>query len=171
MIEVSQQVRAVTSIMCILLFFMSHIWAESSWIDSGELNSYPKSHFISAVGRSTKNLDEARQNAQVAVQQQIVARVSSTSKQKLSEVSINDKSALSDSFSKSARVSISGEIKGIEIVKTMEKGGVFYAFAALNRASFSSNLSLMISEKNRALEESVSAAKRAYGAGDRKSVV
>ncbi|MGL1936955.1 MAG: LPP20 family lipoprotein [Fibrobacterales bacterium] len=166
MIRVYRQLKAVAPMACILLFFMSNSWATPSWVDSGELDSYPKSRFISAVGRSTKSLDEARQNAQVAVQQQIVARVSSTSKQKLSEVSINDASALSDSFSKSARVSVSGEIKGIEIVKTTEGGGIFYAFAALNKNSFASNLSLIISEKNSALKESFLAAQRAYTEGE-----
>ncbi len=142
-----------------ILFLSILSFGAESWTTSGELDKYPRSSYITALGRSVKSLDEARQNAIIAVKQQISVSVRSTLKQKKLEVSIdNDDASMSD-FKKSAQLSVSGEITGVEIVKTTQTDGMYIALAALNKLKFSSHLMTTIVELNEGISQKVTQAK------------
>ncbi len=142
-----------------ILFLSILSFGAESWTTSGELDKYPRSSYITALGRSVKSLDEARQNAIIAVKQQISVSVRSTLKQNKLEVSIdNDDASMSD-FKKSAQLSVSGEITGVEIVKTTQADGMYIALAALNKRKFSSHLMTTIAELNEGIAQKVTQAK------------
>ncbi len=145
-------------VLCILFLSILSFGAES-WTTSGELDKYPRSSYITALGRSVKSLDEARQNAIIAVKQQISVSVRSTLKQKKLEVTIDNNDASMSDFKKSTQLSVSGEITGVEIVKTSQVDGMYVALAALNKQKFSSHLMTTITEINQGISQKVTQAR------------
>ena len=105
------------------------------WVDSGQMLRFPASRFFTAVGiGNTETL--ARENALVEIRRQISATVQS--EQILREFSIltNNSAADTSILNTKNRITVDGNVAGVEIIATATRENRHFAFAALEKEKF-----------------------------------
>ena len=118
---------------------------DDDWVESGRMLRFPSSGYFTAVGIGSSE-KSASENAVVEIQRQISSSV--RSQQVSREFSlITDKSSVDTSLlSIQNKISVAGDISGVEIIATSVRRNNFYAFAALEKEKFISLRKLKITE-------------------------
>lgn len=153
----------------ILVAFLSVLFAagigDNEWIESGQMLRYPASKYFYAVG-SGSTVEGANTSALVEVRKQISSTVKTT--QLLSEEDVIDNSSHSykSRYDERTKISMEGEVNGINLLASGEKDGVYYAFAALEKSVFVANSRAKIKELKAELEKVFGDAKNKITSSD-----
>lgn len=135
------------------------VLAGDEWMITGKDIAYPQELYFVGIGMSERSQEAAKQNAVVEVRKQISVSVSASMlDEQYSLVSGGKESAGSRTESR-ARLSTSGEMQGIEVVKTGTKGKAFFALAVLDKKNFESNCRAAIAEARTELATLIEGAK------------
>lgn len=129
--------------MTITIVFSQSI--DDRWIESGQMIRFPASKYFTAVGIGNSE-KKASENALVEIRKQISATVKS--EEILSEFSLTTNNSQKDTsvLSMKSKISVAGDIAGVEIIATSKRENNFYAFAALEKEKFISLQKIKISE-------------------------
>jgi 5-hydroxyisourate hydrolase-like protein (transthyretin family) len=136
------------------------------WMSSGSDDAYPRELYFVGVGMSERGPEEARTQAIVEVRKQISVTVRARLVDRQTSVTENGNEVSSSSVDSRARLSTSGDARGVEVVKTAEKDGVYYALAVLDKQNFAAHCKTRIAESKAALESRMSAARAALKNGE-----
>lgn len=120
--------------------------ADDQWISSGRDNSFPQERYFVGIGQSDRSQDAAKRNALVEVQKQISVSINATVRDDKSYSIVKGKATSSDLFESRAQMSTTGEVQGIEVVKTGMQGKNYFALAVLDKRKFASNCRTGIAE-------------------------
>ena len=138
-------------------------FAGDQWVTAGRDIEYPNDLYFVGVGMSEHGPEAAKQNAMIEVKKQITVKVTASTldeQTSLTSAGIEKSSNLVESRS---RLTTSGEVEGIEIVKTANRGNITYALAVLDKKNFVSNCRAKISELKKQLGQLVKTATQDIG--------
>ena len=132
----------------VLSFFILGSYAKD-WTNSSQHPAYPRELYVMGMGMSEHSLDQAKRAAQADVKKQISVHIQSSfideqtseSKNGIELYYLNTVKSYDRSYS-------SGDIQGVQIVETLEKDGIHYALAALDKMNFASKLRAEIKSLN-----------------------
>jgi uncharacterized ParB-like nuclease family protein len=105
------------------------------WVESGQMIRYPVSKYFTAVGMGNDE-NSARRNATIEIRRQISQTVKSEQISKEFSITSNNASTDSSLFSAKSKISVVGDITGVEILATSVRGENYYAFAILEKEKF-----------------------------------
>ena len=125
--------------------------ANDEWMTSGKDDAFPQEKYFVGIGQSDRTQDAAKQNALVEVQKQISVSISATVRDEKNYSTVNGKENSSNRFESRAQVSTTGEVQGIEVVRTGKQGKNYYALAVLDKKNFASNCRTDIAESRTGL--------------------
>jgi len=133
---------------------------DDSWVESGQMLRFPSNKYFTAVGvgNSEKNASE---NAVVEIRKQISATIKS--EQISQEFSLQADGVQKDSsvFNVRSKISVFGNVAGVEIIATSTRKNNFYAFAALEKGKFISQQKMKIAELQKELTQTYNSANKA----------
>ncbi|MCL1945883.1 MAG: LPP20 family lipoprotein [Chitinivibrionia bacterium] len=115
------------------------------WVESGQMIRYPVNKYFTAVGMGNDE-NSARRNATIEIRRQISTTVKSEQISKEFSITSNNASTDSSLFSARNRISVVGDITGVEILATSVRGENYYAFAILEKEKFISFQKTKITE-------------------------
>ncbi|MCU0610075.1 MAG: LPP20 family lipoprotein [Chitinispirillaceae bacterium] len=130
---------------CILLA-AAVLSADDTWTTSGKDADFPQERFFVGIGISGQSQDAAKQNALVEVRKQLSVSISSTVLEEQSSIKIGKKERATNRTDSRTKLSTSGEVQGIEVVKTAKRGKGYYALAVLDKKHFAGTCRSVISE-------------------------
>jgi TolB-like protein len=135
------------------------------WAVSGKHQAYPNALYFVGIGLSERGVNEAKQSAMIEIKKQISVSVNATTMDEMSSFSINGvEKSLSKSESR-AKLTTGGDIQGVEVVETTQKGKIFYALAVLEKEKFVTNARTKIQELKADLRKQMSGASEDISAG------
>ena len=118
---------------------------DDGWIDSGQMLRFPASRFFTAVGVGNSEVS-ARENAVVEVRRQISATIKSEQISKEFSMTTNNSAVDTSVLSIRNRISVVGDIAGVEIIATALRENRHFAFAALEKEKFTALQRMKIAE-------------------------
>ena len=150
----------------ILCFMMLSSFAKD-WINSSQHPAYPRGLYVLGMGMSEHSLEQAKRAAQADVKKQISVHIQSSfideqtseSKNGVELYYLNTVKSYDRSYS-------SGDIQGVQIVETLEKNGIHYALAALDKMNFASKLRAEIKSLNDEMSKIFGQASASIDKGD-----
>jgi len=118
---------------------------DDNWIESGQMIRFPTSKYFTAIGIGSSE-KKASENAFVEIRKQISATIKS--EQILSEFSLTTENSQKDTsiLNMKSKISVVGDVTGVEIIATSKRENNFYAFAALEKEKFISLQKMKITE-------------------------
>ena len=149
-----------------IIFFagLSLSFANDQWITTGRDIEYPNELYFVGVGMSERGPEAAKQNAMVEVKKQITVKISASTLDEQFSLTTGNKEVSSNRIESRSRLVTSGEVQGIEVVKTATQGKITYALAVLDKKNFVSNCRTKISELKKQLEQLITGAQADIGA-------
>jgi TolB-like protein len=133
-------------------------FAGDQWVTAGRDIEYPNDLYFVGVGMSERGPDPAKQAAMVEVKKQITVKVSASMLDEQSSFISGGRETSVNRVESRSRLTTSGEVQGIEVVKTAQKGKISYALAVLDKKNFVSNCRAKISELKKQLAQIMEAA-------------
>lgn len=118
---------------------------DDEWVESGQMLRFPVNRYFTAVGIGDSE-KRASENAVVEIQRQISSSVKSEQISEEFSLLTNKSSTDSSLLSVRSKISVAGDIAGVEIIATSMRRNNFYAFAALEKEKFISLQKLKITE-------------------------
>ncbi len=140
--------------------------ASDSWTTKGSDPAYPRELYFVGVGMSERGISEAKTNAVVEVRKQISVKVNASLLDVQTSETINGVEKTAAEVKSRAHLRTKGEIQGVEIARTAEKDGIFYALGVLDKQIFVSNCKAVIHEKKQLLESKMTSASSALNRGE-----
>jgi len=151
-----------TIIFAVTLLQAVAVFASDGWTGSGTDPEYPKTLYFVGVGMSERGVNEARNNAVVEVKKQISVNINATVlDEQMSMISDGIEVASQNRTKSTARLTTQGAVQGIEVARTTQKDGVYYALAVLDKENFAANCKTLIQENKAELERMMSTARKA----------
>jgi TolB-like protein len=142
-----------------LLAYTAAVFAGEQWITTGSDIGYPNEMYFVGVGVSERSLDAAKQSAVVEIKKQISVKVSASMLDEQIEVSKSGGQGMAMNRTESrARLTTSGQLQGVEVVKTTTQGKLFYALAVLDKNNFITNCKAQITEQKQQLGQLIDGA-------------
>lgn len=151
----------IVSLLC-----FAAITASDSWITEGTDPAYPRELYFVGVGMSERGLSEAKTSAVVEVRKQITVKVNASLLDVQTSETRNGVEKTGAEVQSRAHLRTRGDIQGVEIAKTGENSGIFYALAVLDKQKFASNCRAVIHEKKQLLESKMTSATSALDRGE-----
>ncbi|MBL8029418.1 MAG: LPP20 family lipoprotein [Fibrobacteres bacterium] len=149
----------------LLIGLITYSFGAGEWVTTGKSQSYPSALYFVGIGLSEKGVGEAKQSAMVEIKKQISVSVKASVMDEMNSFSINGvEKSLSKSESK-AKLTTGGDVQGIEVVETTQKGKIFYALAVLEKDKFISNSKTRIQELKKDLATQMQGATDDISAG------
>lgn len=133
--------------------------ASTDWITTSSDAEYPSDLYFVGVGMSERSMEMARQNAMVEVKKQLSVKVNAATFDEQVSVMSNGVEKTLNRVESRARLTTSGQVEGIQVVKTEQKNRVNYAFAVLDKKNFEINVRTKIGDLKDELDEVVEGAK------------
>jgi TolB-like protein len=133
-------------------------FAGDQWVSAGRDIEYPNDLYFVGIGMSERGPDAAKQAAMVEVKKQITVKVSASMLDEQSSFIAGGKETSMNRVESRSRLTTSGEVQGIEVVKTALKGKLSYALAVLDKKNFVSNCRAKIAELKKQLAQLMEAA-------------
>ncbi len=127
--------------------------AGDQWVTAGRDIEYPNDFYFVGVGMSERGPDAAKQAAMVEVKKQITVKVSASMLDEQSSLIAGGRETSVNRVESRSRLTTSGEVAGIEVVKTAQKGKISYALAVLDKKNFVSNCRAKIAELKKQLAQ------------------
>ena len=148
------QILSIMFLTCISMSF-----ANDQWVNTGRDIEYPNELYFVGVGMSERGPDAAKQNAMVEVKKQITVKISASTLDEQFSLTTGNREMSANRVESRSRLVTSGEVQGIEVVKTATQGKITYALAVLDKKNFVSNCRTKISELKKQLEQLITGAK------------
>ena len=149
----------------LFVFFIAFVvFAQSikddDWVESGQMLRFPSNKYFTAVGVGNSE-KIASENAVVEIRRQISAIIKS--EQISQEFSLQTDGVQRDSsvFNVRNKISVFGDVAGVEIIAASTRKNNFYAFAALEKGKFISQQKMKISELQKELTQTYNSANKA----------
>jgi TolB-like protein len=142
----------------VLALSVSTALAGDQWVSAGRDIEYPNDLYFVGVGLSERGQDLAKQAAMVEVKKQITVKVNASMLDEQSSFIAGGKETSMNRVESRSRLTTSGEVQGIEVVKTAQKGKIFYALAVLDKKNFVANCRAQITELKKQLAQLVETA-------------
>jgi len=138
---------------CTLLatIFCGLAFADEQWLSTGKDEAFPGNRFFVGVGVSEKSQTAARENAIVEIQKQISVSINATTSDDQLSVMKGKKEKYSSRTESSTKLTVAGDVQGIEIVKTAFSKKAWYALAVLDKSKFASACRFKIAELQKQL--------------------
>jgi TolB-like protein len=133
-------------------------FAGDQWVSAGRDIEYPNDFYFVGVGMSERGPEAARQAAMVEVKKQITVRVTATVLDEQSSLSTGGRETSVNRVESRSRLTTSGDVQGIEVVKTAQQGKISFALAVLDKKNFVSNCRAKIAELKKQLAQIMEAA-------------
>ncbi|HEX7510228.1 MAG TPA: LPP20 family lipoprotein, partial [Chitinivibrionales bacterium] len=146
------------------LFITAQAFAGDQWVTTGRDIEYPNDFYFVGVGLSERGPEAARQNAMVEVKKQITVKVNASMLDEQMSLSTGGRETSINRVESRSRLTTSGEVQGIEVVKTATQGKITYALAVLDKKNFVANCKAKIAELKGQLAKLVDGAKADIGA-------
>jgi len=142
--------------------------ARDTWVESGEMLRYRHDTYFTAVGMSTESSEAAKNNAIAEVRKQISVEVNATEITREYDRYSPTTGSHSNNreFESRTRLASAGDLQGVEIIATAQRGDIQYAFAALDKELFVANGKAKIQTLNDELERRYNVAQRALVQSD-----
>lgn len=131
--------------------------AANDWVTTSRDMEYPNDFYFVGVGMSERGVDIAKQNAMVEVKKQLSVSVSASMLDEQSAISINGKGINASRVESRARLVTSGDVSGIEVVKSAQQGKLFYALAVLDKKNFIAATKAKIADLKKQVSQLVAA--------------
>ena len=147
-----------------LCAFIAASFANDQWVTTGRDIEYPNELYFVGVGMSERGPEAAKQNAMVEVKKQITVKISASTLDEQFSLTTGATEVSSNRIESRSRLVTSGEVQGIEVVKTATQGKITYALAVLDKKNFVSNCRTKISELKKQLEQLITGAQADIGA-------
>ena len=138
-----------------IAFIFQSAWAD--WTESGQDPLYSKSVYVIGFGTSHISQEEANKFATIDVQQQISMQIKSVKEHSTTVKTVAGQEDVTEWEQSRSKISVRGDIQGVEIAKKTQKQGVFYSLALLSKAKFSA---LLHSEIEKSLQDMTSLQKK-----------
>lgn len=151
-------------ILSMIFFCMSISLASDQWVTAGRDAEYPNDLYFVGIGMSERGPDAAKQNAMVEVKKQITVKISASTLDEQFSLTAGSKEISANRIESRSRLATSGDVQGIEVVKTATQGKITYALAVLDKKNFVSNCRTKISELKKQLEKLITGAQADIGA-------
>ena len=145
-------------------FIIAQAFAGDQWVTTGRDIEYPNDFYFVGVGLSERGPEAARQNAMVEVKKQITVKVNASMLDEQMSLSTGGRETSINRVESRSRLTTSGEVQGIEVVKTATQGKITYALAVLDKKNFVANCKAKIAELKGQLAKLVDGAKADIGA-------
>ena len=126
-------------------------FAGDQWVTTGRDIEYPNDLYFVGVGMSERGPDAAKQNAMVEVKKQITVKVNASMLDEQVSLTAGGRETSANRIESRSRLTTSGEVQGIEVVKTATKGKMTYALAVLDKKNFIANCRATIAELKKQL--------------------
>jgi len=139
-------------------------FAGDQWVTAGRDIEYPNDLYFVGVGLSERGPDAAKQNAMVEVKKQITVKVNASMLDEQMSLTAGGRETSINRIESRSRLTTSGDVQGIEVVKTATQGKITYALAVLDKKNFVSNCRAKIAELKTRLAKLVEAATADIGA-------
>ena len=120
----------------LLLVIATAAFANDQWVTAGRDIEYPNDLYFVGVGMSERGPEAAKQNAMVKVKKQITVKVNAFTLDEQMSLSAGGKENSINRVESRSRLTTSGDVQGIEVVKTAKKGNITYALAVLDKKKF-----------------------------------
>lgn len=157
--------KKVSLLFTLLLTALFADFYDNDWIDKGQMLRYPASKYFYAVG-SGSTREGANTSAIVEVRKQISSTVKTSQLVSEDDVIENGNRNYTSKYNERTKISMQGEVSGINILASAEKDGVHYAFAVLKKEDFVKNSRANIQELKALLEKVFNDAKSKVSSGD-----
>jgi TolB-like protein len=125
--------------------------AGDQWVTAGRDIEYPSDLYFVGVGMSERGAEAAKQAAMVEVKKQITVKVSASMLDEQSSFFSGGRETSVNRVESRSRLTTSGEVQGIEVVKTAQSAGISYALAVLDKKNFTANCRAKIVEMKKQL--------------------
>ena len=145
-------------------FIIAQAFAGDQWVTTGRDIEYPNDFYFVGVGLSERGPEAARQNAMVEVKKQITVKVNASMLDEQMSLSTDGRETSINRVESRSRLTTSGEVQGIEVVKTATQGKITYALAVLDKKNFVANCKAKIAELKGQLAKLADGAKADIGA-------
>lgn len=152
------------TVLGICLLCTTVIFAADDWVTTGKDLVYPPDLYFVGVGTSERGFEEAKSAAIVEIRKQISVKISATVIDEQSSFISGGIEKASNRVESRAKLSTSGEIAGVQIVKTAQNGKLYHALAILDKDNFIKTAKAQIKDLNSQLKTVVEAAKADIGA-------
>ena len=127
----------------------------ANWTETGADPSLPSEVYFVGLGISEKSLELAKRQAQNDIQKQIRVSLNSRFYDELESKKIRGKEHQFENQKMKMFAVGFGELEGVQISKTSEINGVYYALASLDKSLFAENLIQKIKRLNLAIDDEV----------------
>ena len=148
----------------LLLVIATAALANDQWVTAGRDIEYPNDLYFVGVGMSERGPEAAKQNAMVEVKKQITVKVNASTLDEQMSLSAGGRETSINRVESRSRLTTSGDVQGIEVVKTAQKGNITYALAVLDKKKFIANCRAKIAELKGQLAKLVETASADIGA-------
>jgi TolB-like protein len=146
--------RKPSQILSIMLFIcLTAAFASDQWVTTGRDIEYPNELYFVGVGMSERGPEAAKQNAMVEVKKQITVKISASTLDEQFSLTTGNQEVSANRIESRSRLVTSGDVQGIEVVKTATQGNITYALAVLDKKNFTSNCRAKIVELKKQLEK------------------
>jgi TolB-like protein len=147
-----------------VILFTCLSFAGDQWVTTGRDIEYPNDLYFVGVGMSERGPDAAKQNAMVEVKKQITVKVNASMLDEQVSLTAGGRETSANRIESRSRLTTSGEVQGIEVVKTATKGKTTYALAVLDKKNFIANCRATIAELKKQLARLMETAGEDIGA-------
>jgi TolB-like protein len=144
-----KKMHAILSVM----LFACLSFAGDQWVTSGRDIEYPNDLYFVGVGMSERGPDAAKQNSMVEVKKQITVKVSASMLDEQMSLTAGGRQTSVNRVESRSKLTTSGEVQGIEVVKTAMQGKISYALAVLDKKNFVANCRATIAELKKQLAQ------------------
>jgi TolB-like protein len=142
----------------VVSFSVFTVLAGDQWVTAGRDIEYPNDFYFVGVGMSERGPEAARQAAMVEVKKQITVKVNASMLDEQSSFIAGGREVSMNRVESRSRLTTSGEVQGIEVVKTAQKERISYALAVLDKKNFTANCRAKITESKKQLGKLMEAA-------------
>jgi len=149
----------------LLMFFVAAIIfaqpiKDDDWVESGQMLRFPASKYFTAVGVGNSE-KSASENAVVEIRKQISATIKSEQISQEFSLQADGMQKDSSAFKVRSKISVFGNVGGVEIIAASTRKNNFYAFAALEKGKFISQQKMKIEELKKELTQTYNSANKA----------
>jgi hypothetical protein len=144
--------KKMCAILSVMLFACLS-FAGDQWVTSGRDIEYPNDLYFVGVGMSERGPEAAKQSAMVEVKKQITVKVNASMLDEQMSLTSGGRETSMNRVESRSKLTTSGEVQGIEVVKTATQGKIAYALAVLDKKNFTSNCRAKIAELKKQMEQ------------------
>jgi TolB-like protein len=120
----------------VVLTVLLQSFAADTWTTLGRDAEFPTELYFVGIGASERSQDAAKQASMVEIRKQISVKINATTLDEQISNIAGGMETYSNKVESRSRLSTSGEIQGIQVVKTAQQGKIFYALAVLEKELF-----------------------------------